>query len=45
VEIPLLAVFKRISRDVQALFDYSAGSSRLDEHPLKTFREEELEPR
>ncbi|OQX89234.1 MAG: hypothetical protein B6D65_04235 [candidate division Zixibacteria bacterium 4484_93] len=45
VEIPLLTVFKRISRDVQALFDYSAGSSRLDEHPLKTFREEELEPR
>jgi len=44
-DIPIGQIFKWVSEDVQAEFDYVAGRKWDDELPLKTFREEELEPK
>ncbi|UCF07635.1 MAG: Coenzyme F420 hydrogenase/dehydrogenase, beta subunit C-terminal domain [Thermoplasmata archaeon] len=40
--IPLLAIYLALGKDVQALFDYLPGKSLDDELPLATFKEEEL---
>ncbi len=43
--IPVEQIFKWVSENVQSQFDYVAGRKWEEELPLKTFREEELEPR
>jgi formate dehydrogenase subunit beta len=40
--IPLLAIYLALGKDVQALFDYIPGKNLDDELPLATFKEEEL---
>lgn len=43
-EIPVSLLFKRVGEQVQTLFNYKPGRSFDEELPLKTFREDELEP-
>lgn len=38
-------IFKWISENVQSIFEYRSGRDWEEELPLKTFREEELEPK
>jgi formate dehydrogenase subunit beta len=42
-EIPLLAVWKSITGDVQGLFEYISGMKREEPLPLTRFKESELE--
>jgi len=44
-DIPVSLLFKRVAENVQNIFNYRAGRSFEEELPLKTFREEELQPR
>ena len=41
-DVSLLKIFRNVSADVQAVFDYIAGRSPDDELPLTAFREDEL---
>ncbi len=43
--IPIGQIFKLVSENVQSDFQYKAGRCWDEELPLKTFREEELQPR
>jgi formate dehydrogenase subunit beta len=42
MDIPLGRIYSRVSRHVQALFDYVPGRSLEEELPVTTFKEEEL---
>ncbi|MCD6417520.1 4Fe-4S binding protein, partial [bacterium] len=44
-DIPVDLIFRWVAENVQKKFDYVAGRNWDEELPLKTFREDELEPR
>lgn len=43
-DLPVFELFQLFGKDVQKIFDYSAGSKLEQEPPILTFREEELDP-